>query len=69
MSDRGCFEVTVYRIGESANKAPSDTFTAHTLMVRPDGNLRIEWEDGSHGFSAGSYDHFELKRVVPVRAK
>jgi hypothetical protein len=37
------FELTVYRIGESANKAPSDTFTAHTSTVRPDGNLKIEW--------------------------
>jgi hypothetical protein len=69
MSDRGWFEVTVYRIGESANKAPSDTFTAHTLSVRPDGNLKIEWEGGSHGFTAGSYDRLELKRVVPARAK
>jgi hypothetical protein len=44
MSDRGWFEMMVYRVGESANKAPSDTFTAHTLSVRPDGNLKIEWE-------------------------
>jgi hypothetical protein len=60
MGDRGWFEVTVYRVGESANKAPSDTFTAHTLTVRPHGNLKIEWEGGSHGFTAGSYDR--LKR-------
>jgi hypothetical protein len=35
MSDRGWFEVTVCRVGKSANKAPSDTFTAHTLTVLP----------------------------------
>jgi hypothetical protein len=56
MSDRGWFEVTVYRVGESANKSPSDTFTAHTLTVRPDGNLKIEWEGGGHSFTAGSCD-------------
>jgi hypothetical protein len=33
------------------------------------GNLRIEWEGGSHGFTVGSYDRFELKHVVPLRAK
>lgn len=44
MSDRGWLELTVYRIGESANKPPSDTFSAHTLSVRPDGNLKIEWK-------------------------
>jgi hypothetical protein len=41
MSDRGWFEVTVYRVGESAHKAPSNAFTAQTLTVRPDGNLKL----------------------------
>jgi hypothetical protein len=41
MGDSGWFEVRVYRVEESANKAPSDTFTAHTLTVRPDGNLKL----------------------------
>jgi hypothetical protein len=68
MSDSNWFEVTVSRINESANKAPYETFSGHTLKIGPDGSLTVTWEGGSHGFSAGTYDSFEFKRLrVPTR--
>jgi hypothetical protein len=68
MSDSDWFKVTVYRVGESANKAPSETYNAHSLTVSPDGHLDIKWDTGSHGFSVGAYESFEFTRVkVPLK--
>jgi hypothetical protein len=68
MSVSGWFEVTVYRVGESAHKPGSETYTADSLTVSPDGGLTIKWDGGSHGFTVGSYDSFEFRRVrMPER--
>jgi hypothetical protein len=65
MSDSGWFEVTSIGSERAPTSRPSDTFPAHTLTVRPDGNLKIEWEGGGHSFTAGSYIALSLSASCP----
>jgi hypothetical protein len=62
MSGSNWFEVTFWRVNESAHKAPSETHKASSLTLAPDGQLSIQWEGGSQTLTAGTYDSFEVKR-------
>jgi hypothetical protein len=68
MSDTNWFEVTFYRVNESAHKAPSETHKAHSLKLTPDGQLTIQWDGGGTSMTGGSYDSLEVKRFrMPTR--
>jgi hypothetical protein len=54
MSDSNWFEVTFWRVNESAHKAPSETHKASSLTLAPDGQLSIQWEGGSQTLTAGT---------------
>ena len=57
------FTVTVSRINESANQAPYETLSGHTLKISPDGTLSIEGQNGGRSFSGGLWDSFEVKML------
>ena len=62
MSDTNWFEVTVFRVNESAHKSPTEVHKAHTVRLDPDGTLNVKWESGGHSYGATTFDEVHIKR-------
>ena len=61
MDNRNRYRVKVSRINEDA----SFTMEAHTVTLRPNGDLQIRGEMLGKSFSFGSWDGVEIK-AIPI---
>ena len=66
MDNRNRYRVTVSRIKELSDRDPNFTMEAHTVTLRPNGDLQIRGETLGKSFSFGLWDGVEIK-AIPIK--